>query len=329
MNKLYCIDASTEYCPCTLAEAGECLLCSQLRGEEFCDCIHYNGTCIYQEFVWNGYKSKQPREYKLCDIIEKSFLRADVLCLKIKLTFSLCRELSTIGAFVFLRRPGDHESLGLPISIMQSDLEDEWVTVGIKKIGVKTKKIFECGDQILVKAPFYNGIQGVMRLRELKNSSCLILGRGCALAPGILAAQKLTERNNQVFALLHEGRGKRSYFSGLFENLGVPVINKNLVNRLELLTEEGTNALNELLNHQSIEHILCAGNDAFIKNSIQVIQKIKPGIHFSSINNAIMCCGEGNCGSCIGIKAGKIRRACKEQFDPVMIVEGGVDAECE
>ncbi|NFG18899.1 sulfide/dihydroorotate dehydrogenase-like FAD/NAD-binding protein, partial [Clostridium botulinum] len=42
-----CIDAGSEYCPCHLAETGDCILCSQLSGKKFCDCINWKGVCIY------------------------------------------------------------------------------------------------------------------------------------------------------------------------------------------------------------------------------------------------------------------------------------------
>lgn len=38
-----CIDAGTEFCPCHLAEEGECILCSQLHGKCFCDCVNWKG----------------------------------------------------------------------------------------------------------------------------------------------------------------------------------------------------------------------------------------------------------------------------------------------
>ena len=59
-----CIDCGTEFCPCKLAETGECILCSQLQGEHFCDCLNWNGVCIYQELYNNGMKAKKGRYKK-------------------------------------------------------------------------------------------------------------------------------------------------------------------------------------------------------------------------------------------------------------------------
>ena len=61
-----CIDAGTEFCPCHLAESGECILCSQLQGGHFCDCLNWKGVCIYQEFHDNGNKAKEQRKTYTC-----------------------------------------------------------------------------------------------------------------------------------------------------------------------------------------------------------------------------------------------------------------------
>ena len=63
-----CIDAGTEYCPCKLAESGECLICSQCQGECFCDCLNWKGVCIYQEFYNNGNKANDGRKAYDCTV---------------------------------------------------------------------------------------------------------------------------------------------------------------------------------------------------------------------------------------------------------------------
>ena len=77
-----CIDAGTEYCPCHLAESGECILCSQLQGSHFCDCLNWNGVCIYQELYNNGNKAKEQRKAYTCKVSEKVLCQDDVLLIK-------------------------------------------------------------------------------------------------------------------------------------------------------------------------------------------------------------------------------------------------------
>ena len=57
-----CIDAGSEFCPCHLAESGECILCSQLQGSHFCDCLNWKGVCIYQELYNYCIKAKEQRK---------------------------------------------------------------------------------------------------------------------------------------------------------------------------------------------------------------------------------------------------------------------------
>lgn len=323
MNYINCIDASTDYCPCILAEANECLICSQLRGEKFCDCRNYSGTCIYQEFVWNKNQSKQTREYKVYPIIEKTHMRDDILLMKIKLNSTLCRELNNIGAFVFLRSPRNHESLSLPVSIVSSDVQNELITLIIKKVGVKSKKIFECEEQILVKGPYFNGIQGQSNIKTIRNENCLIIGRGVALAPAVMTARKLIERNNRIFAIIHSGRGDKSYLSEFFEALNCDVKNTELIDEEDNLTEGGLYFIKQCLEDNKITTVISAGNDIFHNKAISLLNKLDDTLKFASVNNSIMCCGEGNCGSCIIKISGKEIKTCKEQYNPLNVFGGG------
>lgn len=323
MNYINCIDASTDYCPCKLSEVEECIICSQLGGENFCDCVNYNGTCIYQEFVWNKCVSKQVRDFKIYTIESRTFIREDVLQLKIKLNKTMCRELNNLGAFVFLRKPGDPESLGVPISVVASEVDEELITVIIKKIGVKSKCIFDCENQILVKGPYWNGIQGQLNLKELKNDNCIVVGRGVALAPLVLAAKKLDERNNNIVAILDIGRGPKSYFSNYFRELNCEVVDTVLIDQNNELTENGKNTIINYIKSNNVSTVLSGGNDNFHRAIIQFLHKFNPSLKFSTVNNATMCCGEGTCGSCVvDTKEGAIR-ACKEQYNPINIFGGG------
>ena len=63
-----CIDLGTEYCPCKLAEQGQCLICSQCQGECFWDCLNWKGVCVYQELYNNGNKAKEGRKTYDCTV---------------------------------------------------------------------------------------------------------------------------------------------------------------------------------------------------------------------------------------------------------------------
>ncbi|MDU3723748.1 MAG: sulfide/dihydroorotate dehydrogenase-like FAD/NAD-binding protein, partial [Clostridium celatum] len=92
-----CIDAGTEYCPCHLAESGECILCSQLQGSHFCDCLNWKGVCIYQELHDNGGKAKEQRKTYNCKIVERKLFSDEVLLVKFEASHKLVIDLAKPG----------------------------------------------------------------------------------------------------------------------------------------------------------------------------------------------------------------------------------------
>jgi dihydroorotate dehydrogenase electron transfer subunit len=324
-----CIDASSEYCPCSLAENGECLVCSQLKGKEFCDCVNWKGTCIYQEYIWNREKGKTERKYRIYNIKSKNFIRENIMILKININSSLARELNNIGAFVFLKKPGDPDCYSSPISIMECDVYNNIITVAIKLIGIKTKQLDKCEDEIMIKGPYWNGIQGQIFLKDIRDKNCLIIGRGIALAPAVMAAKKTIQNGNRVFALLEKGRSKENYLKQYFEDINCIVENVYLGGGIDKLSNEGKALIDKYLEEKEINTILSAGDDNFHRNLMNYIYSLKSSdkIKFATVNNATMCCGEGVCGSCIveNSRANKIR-ACKEQYNPMEIfLKGGAN----
>ena len=312
-----CIDAATEYCPCSLAETGECLICTQLKGDKFCDCVNYKGTCIYQEYIWNNELSKKARQYKICEIKSKTYLREDIILLKINIDGGLLRDLNNIGAFVFLKKPGDAECSSTPISIMDCDIYNKEITVAIKIAGVKTKLLDKCKDTINVKGPYLNGIQGRRFLDDLKNENCLILGRGAAIAPTIMATKRLLIKGNQIYALLNRGKSNQSYLKPYFDELNCNAENVCFTDCNNILLDEGKIAIKKYLKDSEIKTVLCAGSNAFYDEIINYIYGIDSSVNFSIVNNSIMCCGEGICGSC-EIKSSNYSKikSCKQQYNP-------------
>ena len=99
-----CIDSGTEFCPCKLAEAGECIICSQLQGSCFCDCLNWKGVCIYHEFINNGSKAKEGRKTYNCLVKETELCEKDLLLIKFEVPHKLAIDL--VKAF-------SNEKLGL------------------------------------------------------------------------------------------------------------------------------------------------------------------------------------------------------------------------
>ena len=318
LKYIECIDAGTDYCPCKLSERDECIICSQLKGKEFCDCLYWNGTCIYQEYLWNGQKSKKTREFKNFDIIEKQYLREDILLFKIKVPQSLARELDNIGAYVFVKKPEDDVSFSTPLSILDCDIMEGIITVCFKIRGIKTKALKECTDLISVKGPYLNGIEGQKFLKNAKGNM-LVLVRGIAGVPALMAIKKLSDKVYNFHVLIDYRDVKKSYLEKYFNNLNCKLKYLKFYNN-DKLDNKADETIKDYINKYNIKTILIAGSDNFHSLVINSIYPLHKDINFATTNNASMCCGEGICGCCsMKIKSGKEIRACKQQYNPVEV----------
>jgi dihydroorotate dehydrogenase electron transfer subunit len=232
----------------------------------------------------------------------------------------MARELNNIGAFVFLKKPEDIEAYSTPISILNSDIEENIITVVIKIDGVKTKALTECENVIAVKGPYWNGIQGIKFLKVLKEKCCLILARGCAAAPSVMVAKKLIANGNQVVVLLDKGRSCENFAKNHFKNLGCIVEDVWFTDSNGKLLPEIKTRIEKLFRKWNFRAVLSAGSDNFHNEVINYIYSIDKDVKYATVNNATMCCGEGVCGSCQieGIGNRKIK-SCKEQYNPAEI----------
>lgn len=312
-----CIDAGTEYCPCSLAERGECIICSQLKDKVFCDCLNWKGTCIYQEFINNKEKASKARQFERYNVIKKEYIRKDLFLLDIEVSKTLARELNNLGAFVFLKNIVDAECYSTPISVLESNIFTNTIKVAVKVAGAKTKALDKCGRKILLKGPYWNGIQGVKFLKELKNKSCLIIGRGVAAAPAVLAAKKMIYAGNQVYVLLDPGRSVSNFTKPYFIKHGCIVEDMRFCSEGKFLSSEFRAYIEKLMKKWNFNVVLSAGDDEFHRMIIGFINNINSDVNFATVNNSTMCCGEGICGSCqIKGANGETIKTCKQQYNP-------------
>lgn len=315
-----CIDAGTDYCPCSLAERKECIICPRLQDSDVCDCLNWKGTCICQDFISNGYKSKRSRGFVKYNILERRMLRNDLLMLKIKVSSTLARELNNFGAYVFLKREGDIDAYSTPLSIMESDIENNIITIVVKIMGAKTKALLDSKSEILLKGPYWNGIQGQKYLKDLKDKSCLILARGVAAAPAVLAAKRLVQKGNQVYVLLDRGRGPENFAHGYFKDAGAKIEDIYFFDREGNFSGETRAIIEHLLRKWNFKVVLSAGSDEFHSRMIKFIGEKDKYVSFATVSNSVMCCGEGVCGSCeVSDRKGERIRTCKQQYDPVEV----------
>ncbi|HHZ17429.1 MAG TPA: sulfide/dihydroorotate dehydrogenase-like FAD/NAD-binding protein [Clostridia bacterium] len=322
MNRSDCIDAGTEYCPCYLAEVGECIMCSQLQGKVFCDCTNWKGVCILQEYVWNHARSKPSRGLFRGQILGAEEVAADVLLLTLQVNRTLARELNQPGAYVFLRPPGTAEYFDIPTSVMRADERLETIVLALQQRGVKTKYLFkqrtEKADQeILLRGPYWNGILGLRHLKGLHHAKALLLLRGIGQAPAVPVAKKLRQGGNEVEVLLDPGRIK-NFTTALFQEMGCRVLPKIILDLEKLTLRADVLAyLREKILTDGVKLIYCGGPVFLTQGVSNLLQELRSQVALVCSNNTKLCCGEGVCGSCqTRLKNGTRVKSCKTQIDP-------------
>ncbi|MBU3103022.1 sulfide/dihydroorotate dehydrogenase-like FAD/NAD-binding protein [Clostridium gasigenes] len=319
-----CIDAGSEYCPCHLAESGDCILCSQLHGSCFCDCSNWKGVCIYQEFKYNGEKAKEGRKTFNCLVEEKLLYENDVLLIKFKAPHKLAIDLVKPGGYIFIRTD-PNVYFDVPISILESDIETNIITIMIEVRGIKTKKLLgiEKGGEITIRGPYWNGVFGLKNIQKQKNRNVLIISRGIGMAPMMPVIQKFTANNNKVYLLLDKEPYKDNYVKEYLDKYNVTPIFMNTIDKGDI-SSECKSMINTFISEKNISNIHIAGADILTYKIIDYMNEINDTkVLLSCCNNTKMCCGEGICGSCTTRFSGhRVKRFCKVQADPRNVFEG-------
>lgn len=320
-----CIDCGSEFCPCHLAESGNCILCSHLDGKDFCDCCNWNGVCIYQEFVTNNFKSKPGRKHQRCKVLYKEILEDKILILKISASDKLVSELASPGSFVFLRREDTESNYDTPISIMENDGENSTLTFAVELKGLKTKELAKANkdDYLLVKGPFWNGILGVKSILETKKKQCLLIARGIGQAPMISVIEWLHHNENKIITIIDKSPFENIFIKDKLIKYSDKVIECTSIIPGGLLSGKFKRVLEDILNENDISIVHCDAADILNYQIMRIVEAHDKDIKFSCSNNEKMCCGEGVCGCCTRINNDdKLRRLCKIQTEPKYILEG-------
>jgi dihydroorotate dehydrogenase electron transfer subunit len=325
---LDCIDAGTEYCPCHLAETGDCILCSQLSGKTFCDCVNWKGVCIFQEFVWNANKAKPGRKSYLCKLISKEFVDDGLIMFNILVSHKLAQDLIHPGSFLFLRDPETAQFFDAPISIMDVNLEENIIKIAMEIKGIKTKAISKINENenILIRAPYWNGVLGLKNIYTSKDGVSVIIARGIGMAPMIPVLKKLYANGNKTIVILDKSKYKNIFIKEYLNLCNSSIIECSTLKYGEL-TDNFKKIISDIAVKEKTNLIHCSGPDILIYKTIELIDgELKEKLadtKFSCCNNAKMCCGEGVCGTCSNRYKGHIvKKLCKVQVDPKYVFEG-------
>lgn len=316
-----CIDAGTEYCPCHLAETGDCLICSQLSGKTFCDCINWKGVCIYQEYVWNQEKAKKGRKIYSCKIAKKENVEKNVVIFTLSAPHELVKNLIHPGSYVFLRSGKTSQFYDVPISIMDASLEENILTVAIEIKGIKTKSInfLNEGESILVRGPYWNGDLGLRSIYKSREGTAIIIARGIGQAPMIPVLKRLYANGNKIIVVMDKANYKNIFIKEYLEMCNATIINCSSLHN-GVLSEEFKDIIDRLFENEDINLVHCSGPDIL---NYKVLEYLEGKVDFSCCNNSKMCCGEGVCGACsTRFKGHRVKKLCKAQIEPKYIFEG-------
>ncbi|WP_054870188.1 sulfide/dihydroorotate dehydrogenase-like FAD/NAD-binding protein [Caloranaerobacter sp. TR13] len=314
-HRIECVDIGSEFCPCHLAETNDCLICSHLQGKEFCDC-NWRGVCVYQEYVWNGNKSKNLRSEIVCKIEEKIEYKSNLTILKIKTSRTLSRQLKEPGAYVFLRDIRLPHYYDVPMSIMDADDMNGYIYIAYQTIGAKTKMLKKLNNEVLVRGPFWNGLIGIKYIKSTRNKNCLILARGIAQAPTLAVIRKLNRNGCNLKVILDKGKIDEIFLSKYLKNFKVNYT------ETDLMKNEGKLLINNILAEKKYDLIYIGGSNLLQKHILKILEKNNCISKLVITNNEKFCCGEGICGSCTTFtQNGELIKTCKTQMDVKKTVE--------
>lgn len=313
-TRLECIDVGSEYCPCYLAETNNCLTCSMLQGEKFCNC-NWRGICVYSEYVMNGNKRKEERQTEKVEVVDIKSISEDVFVLKIKTSKNLSRQLKEPGAYVFLRGENLPAYFDAPMSIMDVD-EEGYVYVAYQVLGSKTKKLQLNTGELLLRGPYWNGLYGMKNLKKTSGKNCLVIARSIAQAPALLVLKKLVKNNNKVIFIADKGILEDIFIKEYISELNIKVIEEDVT------SEKGKNLIKNILVNEDISLVYSGGSELLHKSIIKMIDELNINPYVVITNNNEICCGEGVCGGCtIRLADGSRVKTCKTQLEARTVIE--------
>ncbi|AOY77101.1 sulfide/dihydroorotate dehydrogenase-like FAD/NAD-binding protein [Clostridium formicaceticum] len=304
-HRWQCIDAGSDYCPCYLAETMDCITCSHLKGKEFCDC-DWRGVCIYQAFIFEGNRKKDPRVDFDAEIVERKKLSDKIIIFTLKVPHSFARQVNQPGSYIFIRNKDFGQYFDIPISVMHADCQKDLIQIAVEIHGVKTKTIRSVEKTMSIRGPYWNGVLGLAYLKQTQNAKCLVITRGIAQAPAVLVINYLLRNNNAIDVLLDQGSADYDFIEEFCKV-------KN-IEKCNLYEAQGIELLQKKIDTQDYDLLFLGTSDYLQKKLYDSIEKLKDKKVVMTNNNEI-CCGEGICGSCtIHDINGVPIRTCKTQF---------------
>lgn len=301
---LQCVDAGSRYCPCYLAEIGECLECSILRGEKECRC-RWAGTCILAHHGWQDGRAMRRQSVQV-PVVDRETLQDNLEVISVRVKPKLAAELRLPGSFVFVR--GDAASFfDAPVAVTHASPSQGIVTLAYAALGPKTKRLSRCGESLWLRGPYWNGITGHRHIEGMRGQSCLIVAGGTAqsLAPNVV--RSLLRYGNAVTVVLGQPGTLfcRPYFPAGSKNLEV----------LEMRFPDSLSSLGRLMHQLTPRLLFCGGGESMRGMVLSLASTLSETPALAWANCHRMCCGEGVCGACLSTIQERTVRRCKALLD--------------
>jgi len=311
MSSYVCVDSGSEYCPCVLAEVGECINCTRINGSDVCDCA-WGGICAMEHARYHP--DRMDRVDSPASTLSWINMEDRYLYLDVRVDYPIWAGSHLPGSFLFVR-PESHDSkFNIPLCVFRT-LTGSRLAFFVKVEGPKTKTLKDrliLDPNLIVHGPHHNGILGITHIRKTRFQRILLVVYGVGQASVPLLASYLTARGNSVDAAIDTA------------DLGRDLIGEDLVQRgghvwyLALRTEKGKAQLERLLKEGNYSMVYSAGPDGQHYRLELMLKQLALDTVLCVSNNALMSCGEGVCGACFTMtRDGKGSfRACKANPDP-------------
>ncbi|MEW6522660.1 MAG: hypothetical protein AB1445_03655 [Bacillota bacterium] len=303
-----CEDAGSKYCPCQLALTGNCLACPVLNQGGACDDCAWSGTCVLVEAAWNRGEARPGRSEYEVTVVDRVQLAPPAFALEIKVPPGLVDGLQPSGSFLMVRPAGSEHWFNVPLSVARLDPARGTVTHFVQVAGPKTRTLEQHRGQLVVQGPFASGLVGRRYLQARQAGRSLLVAKGIGQGPALHLATNLLAAGGRVDALLGPGELGRVVIDGELAALGASVT----VLKRERDKNGGTFRL--FLSRGKYDLLVSAGSDQQHQALWKLATKVSPGTQMVYTNNAVMCCGEGICGSCGTQLDAGFTRACKARL---------------
>jgi len=267
----------------------------------------------------NG-RVNNPRKEFTAGIVRRKFYLDDLAVFVLDVGKGFAIKAGSPGSYVFMRGRKDTRFYDIPISVMHADVERGQIHVAVKVISTKTKTLLEENEAFVLRGVYRNGIQGLeaVRPRNLKNASVLLVAKGIGLAPAILTAESLGNRN-RVDLVVDTEKISTELVSDYLSESGSETAGSGVeihrIRYMSLGSEEDRQTLERVMAEEKYDSVAVLASDYYVEQIGKLTERILPEAKRAFSNNFRICCGEGVCGACSVVNAGgETIKMCKCQL---------------